>query len=492
LGGSLIQQTTIDQNNFNLVFDLNGASNFSVQNTNTPTLTVTPAASVGINTPVTDPTALVEMSSTSRGLLLSRMTRAERDLIPSPAFGLVIYNITDSVAQHWNGVCWLSMWQKDCNDCDFDISIADSVGIIDKIFTDSITTTISITQTTGALTNIGLFLTHNLPPGATAILDNYVLNGSGISTLTVTADIFTPAGSYPILVQAACGNLVQSAIFVVQIDSCIEITVSSNFTDYDLQLLNALPGPGTPICVIVNVLPAAELQGNGGSAFTSGNLDAQSHVGIKNNGRIFGKGGDGGIGGNFATFGDPGLPGTNAITLTTKTTLQNNGYIFGGGGGGGSVGLGFSIPIVGAVGLGAGGGGGAPNGLGGNVSVGLLYAPGQNATGGISGNGGLGGSLNVPVSLPLGPVDVALTPSGFGGSGGAYGSMGASGNLFVNVQVSVPFVGTIFNQNFPNPPVSSFPPGGTAGMAVKRNGFPLIGLPDGTYFTSDIKGVVGP
>tara|TARA_B100000886_G_scaffold33020_1_gene20570 strand:- start:186 stop:1466 length:1281 start_codon:yes stop_codon:yes gene_type:complete len=53
-------------------------------------------AQVGINTGAPDPSAALEISSTEKGLLIPRMSKAQRDAIPTPATGLMIYQ-TDSL-----------------------------------------------------------------------------------------------------------------------------------------------------------------------------------------------------------------------------------------------------------------------------------------------------------------------------------------------------------------------------------------------------------
>lgn len=52
-------------------------------------------AQIGIGTVTPDATSVLDLSSTSKGLLIPRMTTLERDLI-RPALGLIIYNITES------------------------------------------------------------------------------------------------------------------------------------------------------------------------------------------------------------------------------------------------------------------------------------------------------------------------------------------------------------------------------------------------------------
>ena len=52
------------------------------------------AQNVGINTTggVPDESAILDVNSTQHGILIPRMTTAERDAIKTPATGLIIYN----------------------------------------------------------------------------------------------------------------------------------------------------------------------------------------------------------------------------------------------------------------------------------------------------------------------------------------------------------------------------------------------------------------
>ncbi|MCX6140392.1 MAG: hypothetical protein NTX15_06115 [Candidatus Kapabacteria bacterium] len=55
---------------------------------------------VGIDTASPDNSALLELNSTSKGLLVPRMTLAERDALPQPSTGLLIYNLTSGSFQY--------------------------------------------------------------------------------------------------------------------------------------------------------------------------------------------------------------------------------------------------------------------------------------------------------------------------------------------------------------------------------------------------------
>jgi len=61
---------------------------------------------VGINTSSINASAALDVTSTTLGFLPPRMTEAQRDLIASPATGLIIYNTTTNVLNFYNGSAW--------------------------------------------------------------------------------------------------------------------------------------------------------------------------------------------------------------------------------------------------------------------------------------------------------------------------------------------------------------------------------------------------
>ena len=70
-------------------------------------LTATTVAQVGINIETPDPSAALDITSTTGGLLVPRMTAAQRDAINPAATGLMIYQ-TDGTAgfYYYNGSSW--------------------------------------------------------------------------------------------------------------------------------------------------------------------------------------------------------------------------------------------------------------------------------------------------------------------------------------------------------------------------------------------------
>lgn len=61
---------------------------------------------VGIGTAAPDASAALEIFSSTKGLLLPRMTSAQRDAIPTPVAGLQIYNTTMNELNYHNGTSW--------------------------------------------------------------------------------------------------------------------------------------------------------------------------------------------------------------------------------------------------------------------------------------------------------------------------------------------------------------------------------------------------
>ncbi|MEI7727249.1 MAG: FISUMP domain-containing protein, partial [Bacteroidota bacterium] len=53
-----------------------------------------------------DNSAMLDVKSTSAGLLPPRMTKAQRDAIPTPAAGLIIFNTTTATLNVFNGTIW--------------------------------------------------------------------------------------------------------------------------------------------------------------------------------------------------------------------------------------------------------------------------------------------------------------------------------------------------------------------------------------------------
>lgn len=67
---------------------------------------------VGIGTATPNPSALLDLTSTTKGLLTPRMTQAQRDAIVRPATGLIIYNTTANVYEFNSGTEFQPIWSR--------------------------------------------------------------------------------------------------------------------------------------------------------------------------------------------------------------------------------------------------------------------------------------------------------------------------------------------------------------------------------------------
>lgn len=61
---------------------------------------------IGINNPSPDASAILDLTSTTQGFLIPRMTSIQRNLIPAPATGLIVYDITLARFMFYNGLSW--------------------------------------------------------------------------------------------------------------------------------------------------------------------------------------------------------------------------------------------------------------------------------------------------------------------------------------------------------------------------------------------------
>jgi hypothetical protein len=65
--------------------------------------------SVGIGTIAPNSSAILDLTSTTQAFLPPRMTTTQRDAIPSPVAGMVIYNTTTNVLNFRNATAWAAV-----------------------------------------------------------------------------------------------------------------------------------------------------------------------------------------------------------------------------------------------------------------------------------------------------------------------------------------------------------------------------------------------
>ena len=70
---------------------------------------LTTFAQVGVGTTSPDASAALDVESTTKGLLIPRMTTAERTAIASPAMGLQVFDNTTNTNWYYNGTAWVEV-----------------------------------------------------------------------------------------------------------------------------------------------------------------------------------------------------------------------------------------------------------------------------------------------------------------------------------------------------------------------------------------------
>ena len=65
------------------------------------------AQNVGIGTTMPDSSAILDITSTDRGLLIPRMSKIQRLSIPSPAAGLLVYQTDGKVGFYYYNGTWI-------------------------------------------------------------------------------------------------------------------------------------------------------------------------------------------------------------------------------------------------------------------------------------------------------------------------------------------------------------------------------------------------
>ena len=69
---------------------------------------------------------MLDITSTSRGILIPRMTTADRNAILAPAASLMIFNTTTNAYNYWDGTAWIAIAAgkiKELSDADGDTKV---------------------------------------------------------------------------------------------------------------------------------------------------------------------------------------------------------------------------------------------------------------------------------------------------------------------------------------------------------------------------------
>jgi hypothetical protein len=136
------------------------------------------AQNIGIGTTSPNASALLDLSSTTRGLLLPRVSTTQMFAIDNPANGLMVFNTTYNQLYHYDGGTWRSVlngthWSRPIASRDIMSNTSDSIGI-------GITLPTRFMDVNGTMRVRGTFTADGGINAGSMIVSNTFLAGSGV------------------------------------------------------------------------------------------------------------------------------------------------------------------------------------------------------------------------------------------------------------------------------------------------------------------------
>ena len=136
-------------------------------------------AQVGIGTSAPHASAVLEVQSTQKGLLIPRMSSTDRNAITSPATGLLIFNSTTSSFQYYTGASWAEIGLSSVSNANVDANAAIAFSKL-NISASDIQGLTPYSASTGLTLNSGAFAIDN-----SVVTSNY--SGSAVIGLSLSA-----------------------------------------------------------------------------------------------------------------------------------------------------------------------------------------------------------------------------------------------------------------------------------------------------------------
>ncbi len=409
-------------------------------------LSVVGAIQVDVSAP--EVSAILQLDSTSRGLLPPRMTTTQKNAIASPAIGLVVFDTTaDSLSTFTS-----SGWQLAPVSADF--IVHGNYALTGDLSVDGdMNVTGDLTNTGGfALTVLGDLKvggTFNFTPTSTATTQSNVMIG-GNMTIGVDSEFKVNPGQSPSLTIG--GDFIGSAYIKAFNGSGqpeangLSITVANDAVDLNITLnggdsagvANAGNGGNLSIAGDANAIDFTSLGGNsahdgfnagsGGALTIFGNLSLDAFIDISGGSSTSVTLTDqiqGAQGGSIYVGMDLGSLAGGTVSANGGATTGNT---FQGGNGGHVVVEGIfefgSLSLNGGAQLGSTGGGATVGGTAGTCGTGLILNVAVSMKGGdfLAGTGGTGGNLT-------GHLGSSITSADLSGGMGTFPTQGNGGNL---------------------------------------------------------------
>ncbi|NTW31930.1 MAG: hypothetical protein HGB12_04790 [Bacteroidetes bacterium] len=195
----------------------------------TERMKISKSGNVGIGTSNPASSAILDVSSTTKGLRMPNMTTNQRDAISLPSTGLQIYNTDCGVVNYYNGNCWISMSKS--------LPDPGTITTDTTSFCSRSTHTYSIAPIPTATS-----YTWSVPAGSKIM--------SGIGTTSISVIFGSVSGSVCVKANNSCET---------SLLTCIDVNVSSSpLTPGNITgPITAVPGQTAPVSYSIASIPSA-------------------------------------------------------------------------------------------------------------------------------------------------------------------------------------------------------------------------------------------
>jgi hypothetical protein len=359
---------------------------------------------LGLGTSSPDTNAIIDMHSTSKGILLPRMNTVNRTAIVNPATGLLIFNTDSNEFNFYNGSSWTNL------------GLTGPTGAGYKGTTSSDLITIS-TGSKSITTQSGMAYLNNdrvrISNSSTAFMEGTVSSYTG-TTLTVNVDYTAGSGSYSSWNIGIAGQVGATGATGTNGVTGATGPAGTNGTNG----ANGVTGP-TGAQGVAGVAGATGATGANGTNGTNGSNGATGVAGAT------GPTGAAGTNGTNGTNGAKGATGSTGATGATGAAGTN-----GSNGTAGATGPTGAQGITGVTGPAGTNGTNGANGA--NGATGAAGANGTNGTNGSTGATGATGPTGAAGSTGTNGTNGANGATGATGKTGATGATGAAGSNGTN------------------------------------------------------------
>jgi hypothetical protein len=153
---------------------------------------VTYAQTMGISDVaiIPDPSSILEMRTTTKGMLIPRMTEAERDLISSPANGLMAYNTSTNQFNFYDGINWIALMSNSNSDLTGEVTSVGNATTLGSFTSTSLST--ALTDETGTV----LAVFSNSPEFTGTPIAPTAVQGTNTTQLANTAFVLENTDGY--------------------------------------------------------------------------------------------------------------------------------------------------------------------------------------------------------------------------------------------------------------------------------------------------------